>query len=621
MKYLRAKMQMATTKIGRTFLLTTSIALLIVVVACGGETDATEPTGQPPGGSPSGPPGGRSVSNEIRVRSELVFPISADLSFDVPGEIGTLNVAVGDMVSEGDVLATLDAETLTSLQQVAAQARVNLEGAQDGLDGVRGLQSGDPLVKARAESDLANAEVALDTAQKRLDDYQVNYNVQLGTARKSVADAAANLDRADEAVSDFADGYSEKFAEALEKRSAAKLALDAAEDAVNDFLPRYNESVGQNRTAISRTRSQLDEAEDDVLEFDSRHADELAKARTGLAKAEVELDRVEDEFNDFQIRIYDESPSYLEPGQNFDVVQFNGLQAAVDVASQSVDNWKKEVSDLLAGPNEIDRAAAIAHVGELQATLVRLNRELNDVLAGPDQVELSRLEASVEIARARLNRADRDLLEAEEGVDQLELNRLQATAESARFLLESAQSQLDRMEEGPDQVTLDALIKEIESAREARDKLAEVPEPAEIALAEARIEAAETAYQRAQEDVANAILRAPFDGMVTLSTISVGDIVTVDARVIRLVDPGSVSVLGLVETNYLDRIVEGASATVTLGALPGVALDAVVNSVSDDARTERGVISFPVVFDVTVPAGVAIPPNPGLVTTAIIPRP
>jgi multidrug resistance efflux pump len=531
-----------------------------------------------------------------------------------------MNVAVGDMVSEGDVLATLDAETLTSLQQVAAQARVNLEAAQDGLDALRGLQSGDPLVKALAESDLANAEVALDTAQKRLDDYQVNYNVELGTARKSVADAEGNLDQADEAVSDFADGYSEKFAEALETRSAAKLTLDAAEDTVNDFLPRHNESVGQKRTAISKTRSDLDDAEDAVLEFDARHAEELAKARTELAKAEVELDRVEDEFNEFQIRIYDESPSHLEPGQNFDVVQFNGLRAAVDVARQSVDNWKKEVSDLLAGPDEIDRTAAIAHVAELQATLVRLNRELNDVLAGPDQVELSRLEAAVEIARARLNRADRDLLEAEEGVDQLELKLLQATAESARFLLESAHSRLDRLEEGPDQVMLDALVKEIESAREARDKLTEEPEPAEIALAEARIEAAETAYQQAQEDVANAILRAPFDGMVTLSTISVGDIVTVDARVIQLVDPSRVSVLGLVETNYLDRIVEGASAAVTLGALPGVTLDAVVKSVSDDARTERGVISFPVVFDVTVPAGVAIPPNPGLVTTAITPR-
>jgi multidrug efflux pump subunit AcrA (membrane-fusion protein) len=240
-------MQMATTKIGRTFLLTASVGLLIAVVACGGETDATESAGQPSGGSPSGPPGNRSVSNEIRVRSELVFPISADLSFQVPGEIGAMNVAVGDMVSEGDVLATLDAETLTSLQQVAAQARVNLEAAQDGLDALRGLQSGDPLVKARSESDLANAEVDLDTAQKRLDDYQVNYNVELGTARKSVADAEGNLDQADEAVSDFADGYSEKFAEALETRSAAKLTLDAAEDTVNDFLPRYNESVGQKK--------------------------------------------------------------------------------------------------------------------------------------------------------------------------------------------------------------------------------------------------------------------------------------------------------------------------------------------------------------------------------------
>ena len=123
----------------------------------------------------------------------------------------------------------------------------------------------------------------------------------------------------------------------------------------------------------------------------------------------------------------------------------------------------------------------------------------------------------------------------------------------------------------------------------------------------------------------NAILRAPFDGIVRLATISTGDIITVDARVIQVVDPEDVAVLGLVETNYIDRISVGTPASVTLGAVPGVTLEAQVSEMSGEARTERGVISFPVVFSVAVPPDVSIPPNPGLVTTTILagnePRP
>ena len=53
--------------------------------------------------------------------------------------------------------------------------------------------------------------------------------------------------------------------------------------------------------------------------------------------------------------------------------------------------------------------------------------------------------------------------------------------------------------------------------------------------------------------------------------------------------------------------------------LADVELEAQVLEISPDAKTERGVISFPVEFAVVVPPGVAIPPNPGLVTTTVRP--
>ena len=587
--------------------------LLLAAVACGGQSDvATTP--ETPGG---GPRGSRAIANEFQVRGELIFKTQANLAFRVHGEVGAVNVAVGDLVAEGDVLAMLDAESLTAVERAAAQANVDLEKAQDGLDQVMGLQSDDPLVRARAESALANAEIALERAQDKLDDYQLTHNVQLGAARQAVADAKANVDRAEEQVSDFADGYSEQFAQALAKRSQAKADLDTAEDAVTDFLPRHDESIGQLSLRISQKQDDLDTARDAVRDFDANHTDRLAAARQQLAIAEKMLDDKQDELNDFQAIIFGDGFRGLGDGENFDVVQFNALQGAVTIAQQAVNTLETEVNDLKGGPKEVDRLAAISRVAELEGTLVRLNRELNDSLAGPDSDELRRLEARVQIARSRLSRADRDLAEAEQGVDQLELAKLQASADSARFSLDSAVTQLARLEEGLDQATLESLTKEVATAQEARDELVAGSDASKVALAQASIAAAAATYERVLGDLDNAILNAPFDGVVRLVTIAPGDAVTVDARVIQVVDPQDVSVLGLVESNFIDRIELGKPATVTMSSLTGVEFNAEVTDISDDARTERGIISFPVVFDVTVPSGVSVPPYPGLVTTMV----
>ena len=587
--------------------------LLLAAVACGGPSDVTT-TPETPGG---GPRGSRAITNEFQVRGELIFKTQANLAFRVPGEVGAVNVAVGDLVAEGDVLATLDAESLTAVGRAAAQAKVDLEKAQDRLDQVMGLQSDDPLVLARSESVLANAEIALERAQDKLDDYQLTHNVQLGAARQAVADAKADVDRAEEAVSDFADGYSEQFAEALDVRSRAKVALDTAEDAVTDFLPRHDESIGQLSKDLSEKENALDDARDAVRDFDANHADRLAAARGKLAEAEKMLDDEQEELNEFQAIIFGDGFRGLGDGENFDVVQFNALQGAVTIAQQAVNTWEAEVNNLKGGPKEVDRSAAISHVAELEGTLVRLNRELNDSLAGPDSDELRRLEATVQIARSRLSRADRDLAEAEQGVDQLELARLQASADSARFSLDSAVTQLARLEEGLDQATLESLTKEVATAQEARDELVAGSDASEVALAQANIDAAAATYERVLGDLDDAILNAPFDGVVRLVTIAPGDAVTVDARVIQVVDPQNVSVLGLVESNFIDSVELGKPATVTMSSLTGVEFSARVIDISDDARTERGIISFPVVFDVTVPSGVSVPPYPGLVTTTV----
>ena len=586
-----------------------------MVSACGLSSD--ESAGLPPRAEsrPSVPP----EASEFEIPGQLIFTDAADLAFEISGEVGEVNVAVGDMVLSGAVLATVDSETIRNLQFAESQGLYQIEKLRDELDRVLGLESPDPLIRAQAEGDLAKAELRLQNAQDRLEDYILQYNVDLGAARKAVADAKFMLDQAEDAVSDFADIHGESFAAALARRSEARAMLNNARDAVTDFLPLHDEAVAGLKSRISNVETQLDNALDDLRDFDVDHDQRIASARVQLAAAEARLDTAQGAFDEFHIMVIDGRFHSQQDGQTFDVVRFEALQATVESAQHDVEHWEAELSDLEAGPKEVDRTGAQATVARLQSELGRLNRQLRDELVGPDQTELDRLEANVLVAQESLDRAERDLAELEQGIDQLKLASLEAGAQSARLSLEAAESRLTRLEEGIDQAMLADLNQQIVTASEARDELAAGPDAAAVALAEANLDNAKSDYDEIAEDLERSYLRAPFAGLVRLVTVKPDDVITVDARVIQLVDPRNVSVRGLVEANNVERIEVGTTGYVTVAALPGVKLDAQVIELSSNAKTERGVISFPVEFTVVIPSGVTIPPNPGLVTTTVRP--
>ena len=590
-------------------------AIALIASACGRFSNETvEPTESAPARPPA-----QAESREFDVPSQLIFGESADLAFEISGEVGDVNVSVGDLVSTGDVLATIDSETIRNLRYAESQSLYQIDRNQEELDRVLGLESTDPLVRAQAEGNLAKAELRLEVSRDTLDDYLLQYDVDLGAARKAVADAEFSLDQAEDAVSDFADMHGESFAAALARRSEARAKLNDARDAVTDFLPLHNEAVAGLESSIAKTENDLDQARDNLRDFDADHAQRLAMARVRLAEAEAILENAEDAFAEFHVMLIDGRFIGLEDGRNFDVVQFEALQAAVESAKRDVDFWETELSDLEAGPKEVDFIGARATVARLESELERLNRQLREELVGPDQTELDRLEANVLVAQEILDREERDFAEIERGIDQLQLASLEAGAASARLALEAAESRLARLEEGIDQAVLADLNQQIVTAREARDELAAGPDAAAVALAQANLDNAKSDYAEIVEDLEHSYLRAPFSGMVRLVTLKEGDVITVDARVIQLVDPANISISGLVEANNVERIKVGTPGSVTVAALPDIALDAQVLEISSDAKTERGVISFPVEFAVVVPSGVTIPPNPGLVTTTVRP--
>jgi multidrug efflux pump subunit AcrA (membrane-fusion protein) len=96
------------------------------------------------------------------------------------------------------------------------------------------------------------------------------------------------------------------------------------------------------------------------------------------------------------------------------------------------------------------------------------------------------------------------------------------------------------------------------------------PPEAEVAAAQADVELARLALEAARQQLANARLIAPFDGVVIDVKAKVGENVAADAGVIVLIDPGAVEVEAQVIEEDLPLVAEGQAATLFFDARPEV---------------------------------------------------
>src|ERR1035437_9555616 len=104
------------------------------------------------------------ILNSVSSSGSVTFSTSDNLSFNISGTVDKVNVAAGDTVKKGQVLATLQSISLTPMQLAVAQARVNLKSAQDNLSN---SQNTTAAINA-AKLAVANAQVALNASQTSL---------------------------------------------------------------------------------------------------------------------------------------------------------------------------------------------------------------------------------------------------------------------------------------------------------------------------------------------------------------------------------------------------------------------------------------------------------------------
>ncbi len=557
----------------------------------------------------------------VSTDGSLVFPISELVAFESSGVIGEVLAAEGDIVAEGQVLATLNAASVAGLEKAVVQAQLDLDEARDSL--AEATADPDSLDIANAEATIAEALVSLQQAQDDRDALGAEPpdSSELASAAASLANAALAIQDAEDLLADLTSGPEpDAIADAESAIAAAMTALANAEGS-------YAMVYGEENDAVTTARADLDaalEAYTQVfvtwLGVDVSLIDPVETPADHLAAWEVDLDtlfdiaRAPDLASRFLTPPDDPATVWHEPTIHFYIaflpggiigtcgdvnpsithtcvlLAFNTAWEAVEQERVNVDAITLDASKAIASA---DSAAASA-----QDSLEAAHEALADLMADADPLEVAAAEAELVVARWKFDDAKVALAELTdpEGPEDVAIAKAEAAIARANV--------------------------NVEKAREALAELTPDPDPLALALLQAEVTAAEFALEAAVTALDGTTLLAPIGGEVISVEIEPGDNATrgeqaanQQAEGILITDRNVVEIEGTVDEIDILAIDVNVTADVTMAALPGETLSGSVTEIGSPTN-QQGVVSFPVNVRLEVPEGLVL--IEGLTATASI---
>lgn len=292
--------------------------------------------------------------------------------------------------------------------------------------------------------------------------------------------------------------------------------------------------------------------------------------------------------------------------------------ADLAAAEAAVRSAQAQLDDLLDGPNEAEIAAAEADLRAAQAEVAAAAARLDSAVAPADENALRAAEIALETAqaaatsaaeqhstilvtepnrfldaetlakleeqaRAAAQQANADLAAAQEAYDALvngdpaSVAARQAAVASAAAQRDAAQAQLDLLRAGPSAADVAAARASLAQAALQLEQLQNGPDAATRTAAEVAVEQARIRRQRAERNLTEATLVAPFDGVVTAVHVRPGE--TAAGVVVEMIDPAGLELVVEVDEVDIAQLAPGQKATVTTETWPGEFISAEVTTI------------------------------------------
>lgn len=449
----------------------------------------------------------RDVIQEVSVTGNVEAVQAVDLAFEQNGRVEQVFVSEGDLVEEDDVLIELDK---TELEAELRQLRASRLSAQ------RLLES------ARADRDIAVAQLAQGEAAVDLEKLKLN-ELQSGSRQEEINIAKTKVANAEQALVDAEDNLA---------RVEIKAATDLAED--------YDALLQELSTSLTVAKNALNVLTDiQFAHFLSASSDSTSIA-TAKAKVVSQLFGVS-------------GGGYYSRDVLEDLV--GGASSQVTVALADKSNF----STINQAYTEMDAV--------LDSLKLALGTVPTDVILSTELTSLNTEKSSVDSEIVSVTNK-KQAVNVQVATNDQAVNTAQSSVNAAKNSLQLAEDELILAEAGTRQEQIDAQAAALRKAEADLDRLDASVERAnsQILSQQAKVQEVQASVENVEARISKRTLRAPFAGVVTQQNVEVGEIISPQETVVKLIGEDNLQMESFVPEVDIAKVGVDDPARVTLDA-------------------------------------------------------
>lgn len=389
-----------------------------------------------------------------------------------------VNVQVGDVVQQGDVLAQLKTDDLQmdiAQQQAAVNASKNqsahqIEVSRKAYENAKeNYENGLDSSALTAEQGVTSAEYSVEQAQQQLKaakaavyDAKENYRVTRDQLEGNVTDAEEALRDAEEALGDAQAAYNDAVAG---QESAKKEAAALFEQKTADYKKAAEEWVHLEGTYLADIEMGKANVTESKAALDSKYPTPPKEGEDGYAEY-IASDEFK-AYQDSEAKLRTARETYVQQKSNFQNIQQvynqaqtdyqNQLSAIASSASGAMSGVASAQSGVAAAEAQLD-AAQDARNG---ASMAQLEQGVDSAKRGVDSAQLQK-----EIAQNQVSNA-KDQREASNNAIQQQIDSLKDSLVGSQIAAQSTQSQeiaIQKMQNTLEDATITAPVSGVVTA-------------------------------------------------------------------------------------------------------------------------------------------------------------
>lgn len=313
---------------------------------------------------------------------------------------------------------------------------------------------------------------------------------------------------------------------------------------------------------------------------------ELASAEAKLASAQAKLDDL----------LAGPTEAEIAASQaSVDAAQANVWSASGSLSAK-YETSDADVQQALINLETAQENMQAAEEAWVQAAVCNDNGNGNISCETYDTVEGNQADRNVELSRAELALAEARLVDAQ-SPDNNSVASSQASVASAQANYDAALARHESLLAGATAEEVVSAEADLISAQASPDTLLAGPLATDIETYETRLAQAQTELTAARNNLADATLIAPFDGVVTDIFVAEGE--TASGQAVNLIDMSELEVVLSVDEVDIGQISVGQPAVVSVETWPDVEIVSEVTAIAPSAISQNDLISF----DVTLSLG------------------